>query len=258
MAHREQPYLPLYIQDYLTDEKLNECSASTQGIYIKIMCLMHKSDEYGKILLGQKYKQNTSKSHILLGQKLSKHLTFACDLLEQAVLELVKEGVCFIDNDGNLCQKRMIKDGKISIKRAVSGKKGGESTKKKFARANSENENEYENDNEYKDYFEKEFWPNYPKRNGKKLGKAETFAALKRHVKQKEFVLVGIALANYLLSKEVETGFAKDPKRFFKNSDWSWRDWIEPPESQPESDPAWEAAEREIKATKKRLDERGY
>ena len=61
MALRDQPYLPLYIQDIMTDEELNECSASTHGIYIKgIICLMHKSKAYGKILLKQKYKQNKS------------------------------------------------------------------------------------------------------------------------------------------------------------------------------------------------------
>ena len=58
MALRDQPYLPLYVQDYLTDEKLNNCSASSQGIYIKIMCLFHKCDPYGGILLKQNDKQN--------------------------------------------------------------------------------------------------------------------------------------------------------------------------------------------------------
>jgi len=55
MALRDQPYLPLYVQDIMTDEKLNECSAASHGIYIKgIMCLMHKSETYGKIMLKHK------------------------------------------------------------------------------------------------------------------------------------------------------------------------------------------------------------
>lgn len=57
MALRDQPYLPLYIQDFLTDEKLMECSASTTGVYIRLMCVMHKSEKYGTILLRQKFKQ---------------------------------------------------------------------------------------------------------------------------------------------------------------------------------------------------------
>ena len=43
MALRDQPYLPLYVQDFLTDEKLAECSAMATGVYIRLMCIMHKS-----------------------------------------------------------------------------------------------------------------------------------------------------------------------------------------------------------------------
>ena len=43
MALREQPYLPLYVQDFLTDEKLNECSAESTGVYIRLMCIMDKA-----------------------------------------------------------------------------------------------------------------------------------------------------------------------------------------------------------------------
>ena len=66
MALRNQPYFPLYVQDFMTDEKLNECSAKANGIYIRLMCIMHKSEEYGTILLKQKYKQNESKSENLI------------------------------------------------------------------------------------------------------------------------------------------------------------------------------------------------
>ena len=69
MALRNQPYLPLYVQDFMTDEKLNECSPAANGIYIRLMCILHKSETYGQILLKQKYKQNESKIENLLNQK---------------------------------------------------------------------------------------------------------------------------------------------------------------------------------------------
>jgi hypothetical protein len=151
MALRDQPYLPLYVQDYLTDEKLNECSAATQGVYVKIMCIMHKSDQYGTILLKQKYKQTSSMS-LSFATQLANHLPFTVDVLQSAISELLEEKVCQIDGD-MLCQKRMITDNDISIKRSNSGKKGGMKTQSKhkdFAlakpEANSENENEYENE----------------------------------------------------------------------------------------------------------------
>lgn len=145
MALRDQPYLPLYIQDYLTDEKLNECLPGTQGIYVKIMCLMHKSKHYGKILLKQKYKQ-TESINLNFAKQLVKHLTFTEVEISQAIKELLDEEVCFVDGD-YLCQKRMIKDNELSIKRANAGQKGGKKTHE-FAKAKNKANTEYENENE--------------------------------------------------------------------------------------------------------------
>lgn len=153
MALRDQPYLPLYIQDIMTDEKLNECSAATHGIYIKgIMCLMHKSESYGKILLKQKHKQNESKDKNF-ATLLAKHLPYTVEEIYSALTELINEKVCFYEGD-YLVQKRMVKDNEISEIRANAGKKGGFKTqnksinkKKKIDLAKIEANSEYENDN---------------------------------------------------------------------------------------------------------------
>lgn len=135
MALRDQPYLPLYIQDIMTDEKLNECSAATHGIYIKgIMCLMHKSEQYGKLLLKQKDKQTTNQIKNF-AIKCDKHLPYTIDQIEVAINELVTEGVLHIVGD-SLCQKRMIKDNTISELRSKAGSKGG-SKSKDFVQAKS-------------------------------------------------------------------------------------------------------------------------
>lgn len=162
MALRDQPYIPLYVQDYLTDEKLNECSAATQGIYIKIMCLMHKSDKYGYILLKQKDKQTPNQIKNF-ASKLVKHLPFEKGEIENALTELLEEEVLHMEGD-KIYQKRMVKDNELSLKRSIAGKKGGD--KNKFALANSqannkaktedENEDENENENEYKNEDESE------------------------------------------------------------------------------------------------------
>jgi hypothetical protein len=178
MALRDQPYLPLYIQDYLTDEKLNECSAASQGVYIKILCVLHKSDEYGKFLLKQNDKQTTKQTKNF-ALKFARHITFTPDTIESALDELVENSVMTLNGD-ILFQKRMVKDNEISLKRSNSGKKGGEKTQfaTKFAKAktqaNSEDEIEYENDNEIKknklSIFE-QFYQSYPKK--KSRGQAE-------------------------------------------------------------------------------------
>lgn len=144
MALRDQPYLPLYVQDFLTDEKLMECSASATGIYIRLLCVMHKSEEYGVILLKQKDKQtdNQIKNFAI---KLAKYLPYSTDEIMSGIIELLSEGV--LQNEGNkLSQKRMIKDNEISIIRSEAGKKGG--IKTQFAKANPKAKNKANTENE--------------------------------------------------------------------------------------------------------------
>jgi len=156
MALRDQPYLPLYVQDFLTDEKLMECSASATGIYIRVICIMHKSEPYGTILLKQKDKQtdNQIKNFAL---KLAKYLPYNIDEIVKGLTELINEGV--LQNGGNkLLQKRMIKDNELNIIRAKAGKKGGLKTQlfaKAKSEANTENENENENENVIEDRNER-------------------------------------------------------------------------------------------------------
>jgi hypothetical protein len=150
MALRNQPYLPLYVQDFMTDEKLMECSAIATGVYIKIMCVMHKSESYGTILLKQKDKQS-DKQIENFAYKLAKFLPWDLQTVLKGLDELLHENVLSIDGD-LLIQKRMVKDGNISDKRSLSGSKGGKKTtdkNKKFAQAKTQanSESEYESEN---------------------------------------------------------------------------------------------------------------
>ena len=147
MALRNQPYLPLYVQDYLTDEKLNLCSLSTQGVYIKLMCIMHKSEEYGTILLKQKDKQSSDVC-FNFASKIAKLIPLSVTDIHTAIKELLEEKVLFLGGD-KLIQRRMVKDNSISEIRAKAGKKGGQVTQsfdKAKTEANSENENDIESE----------------------------------------------------------------------------------------------------------------
>ena len=152
MALRDQPYIPLYVQDYLTDEKLRECSPSSVGVYSFLMCVMHKSKEYGTFLLKQKDKQtdNQIKNFAL---KLRKHLPYEPDIIQDALTDLIDEKVLHLEGD-KLLQKRMIADNELSNKRSLAGQVGGKKTQfalasvKAKSEANSENEYEYETEDE--------------------------------------------------------------------------------------------------------------
>ena len=164
MALRDQPYLPLYIQDYLTDEKLNMCSWQTQGIYIKILCILHKQKKYGSILYKPKSKQTESiiKNFALI---LVRQIPCQMNDMENALNELIDNEVLMIENN-ELYQKRMLKDGETSIARSIAGKKGGgnpnlhkqkyKQTPKQKYKQIPEDEYEDEYENEYEDESEDE------------------------------------------------------------------------------------------------------
>lgn len=138
MSLRDQPYIPLYVDDVLSDEKLNECSANAHGVYFKLLCLLHKSQKYGHILLNQKYKQS-AKPMENFARSLLKHLPFDYDEILSGLNELSYWKVIEYNED-ELWQKRMVRDNEISIKRAEAGSKGGKKTQ--FGKANNEASNE--------------------------------------------------------------------------------------------------------------------
>ena len=126
MALRNSPYLPLYVKDFMADEKLAECSASANGVYIRLMCILHKSESYGKILLREKYKTNSNVC-MNFALMLARHMPYTVEDIYEGLTELLDNEVVYIGGD-YLYQSRMVKDGEISEKRAAAGKKGGEKT----------------------------------------------------------------------------------------------------------------------------------
>ena len=130
MALRDQPYLPLYVNDFVSDEKLRNCSAESTGVYIRLMCFMHRQPEYGKILLRQNERQSDRQVHNF-AVVLAKQMPYGIDVIERSLEELLTYEIVYIEGD-ELCQKRMVKDGIISEIRSKSGKKGAESANSRF------------------------------------------------------------------------------------------------------------------------------
>jgi hypothetical protein len=128
MALRDQPYIKLFCQDYLTDEKLILCSYATQGIYVRIICVLHKSETYGGILFKQIPKQNFESTQYF-AYVLSRQTGVPMPEMDDALEELIYNDVMTVgevDNVPFLYQKRMIKDFETSLERSDAGKKGGE------------------------------------------------------------------------------------------------------------------------------------
>lgn len=221
MALRNQPYIPLYVDDYLTDEKLNMCSASTQGVYIKILCILHKQDEYGKLLLKQKEKQNESMCYNF-ATKFAKLLPFTFEVIYPSIEELIEENVLFIDGDF-ICQKRMIKDNSLSIVRSNNGKKGGEKTQSKNKKNNNldtnfalaKDEASSVNVNENKDINKKENSIDNNLLKTEKLKKEKT--SKKENYTDEDLQTFEVARKYY---KGVRKGLQTEFANFTKHKDW--------------------------------------
>ena len=119
MAQRNLPFLKLYVQDFMSDEKLNECSAEATGVYIRLMCIMHKNEEYGTVRL--KAKDKHGKPVADLAKKLSRQMPYDSKTIERSLEELLEEGVLNLDGDV-LYQKRMVHDGKVSAARSAASR----------------------------------------------------------------------------------------------------------------------------------------
>lgn len=156
MALRDQPYLPLYVNDFLSDEKLNNCSAESTGVYIRLMCLMHKSNEYGVISLSdrqiEKYKsqanhkqiveksqanlEHSNLNHVqIFAEMLSRHMPFSAEVIERALCELIEEDVIHYEEQ-RIFQPRMVRDGALSAVRAKAGSAGGKAVRNSAKKKN--------------------------------------------------------------------------------------------------------------------------
>lgn len=116
MALRNQPYIPLYVNDFITDEKLIECSAESTGVYIRLLCIMHKPKDYGIITLAKKdiKSENVIENFAI---KLTKQMPYSTEIIMHSLQELFEENVIKITGN-KLIQKRMVKDNKLSETRA--------------------------------------------------------------------------------------------------------------------------------------------
>ena len=218
VALRNQPYIPLYVQDFLTDEKLIECSASATGVYIRIMCVMHKSDEYGTILLRQKGYQNSSKV-LDFAMKLLKYLPYDLSTIESALEELVLEGVLQIEGD-KLLQKRMIKDNYISIVRKKAGAKGGFAKAKGLANSEYEIETETEivsNKDEHSTKIDFDtFWDLYDKKVGDKTKLQKKWDKLTLEIQTKALEHI----TEYKTAQQ-DKQYRKNPDTYLNNKSWN-------------------------------------
>lgn len=128
----DRPFLKFYVKDYAGDSKLKRCSLGAQGLWVRIMCEMHDSPIYGKLIFDQMIGKPIKKPVSFEDQSIIEYWSTCEQLSLDCVVtmstftplmkELIENQVAKIDPHGNLYSYRMVKDHDISIKRSNATK----------------------------------------------------------------------------------------------------------------------------------------
>jgi len=117
------PWAQFYFSDWLGDEKLLLCSLGARGLWMHILCLMHKSPRRGYLLKPNSQAYSLEELALSTQSKLSEIRKFWLDL----------EGNCVFSRDGSgmVYSRRMVRDIAARERAFNDGCKGGNQSQKK-------------------------------------------------------------------------------------------------------------------------------
>lgn len=113
------PWMKFHPQDWRADERLRMCSLSARGLWLEMMCIMHRSEKYGFLLIAGKAPTDT---------QLAFQVGTTPEQVSQLLAELSTAEVYSATSSGVIYSRRMVRDEKKSKINAKNGKKGGEVT----------------------------------------------------------------------------------------------------------------------------------
>jgi hypothetical protein len=114
---KKLPAFQFYPADWRKDPSVQALSYEEKGVWFEILCIMHESDERGKLLLNGKKMPETALAR-LLGLDNQK--------VKQILTTLIDFGCARVEPEtGVIYSKRMVKDEHIRMIRKEAGKKGG-------------------------------------------------------------------------------------------------------------------------------------
>jgi hypothetical protein len=116
MKQPSKPWMKFYPSDWQSDPALRMCSLAARGFWIECMVIMHKSDDYGMLLINGK-KPSNSQLGILVGASENE--------VKELLLDLENSGVFSINRNGVIYSRRMVRDEIKSRKNRDNGKLGG-------------------------------------------------------------------------------------------------------------------------------------
>lgn len=115
---KDLPYLQFYVADWLVDERLRMCSAAARGLWIDMLCLMHRAPRRGYLEL----KARTP----LAPEKLARLCGLSLAETSALLTELDDVGVPSVEERTSvLYSRRMVRDERKRHACSEAGKRGG-------------------------------------------------------------------------------------------------------------------------------------
>ncbi len=112
----KRPSFQFYPADWLKDPALQSCSLAANGLWIKMICIMHQCTPYGYLML---------KDKPMTIAQLARNVGEQEKVIEELLIELDEADVFGRDAQGCVFSRRMVRDENIRNKRAEGGKLGG-------------------------------------------------------------------------------------------------------------------------------------
>src|SRR5215472_4767432 len=109
-------WLKFWPQDWMADPGLQSCSLAAQGLWIRLLCVMHDATPRGHLLING--LPPTS-------QQISKIIGKNLEEIRSLLLELKRAKVYSRDGDGVIFSRRMVRDTAASEYGKRTGKLGG-------------------------------------------------------------------------------------------------------------------------------------
>jgi hypothetical protein len=217
----KNPAFLFYPGDWERD--LDEHPLEIEGAWIRICCKLWWSETRGS---ASKTLDQWSRVLRVTPKKTERILEY---LSQHSIATLVKQNLTI-----TITSSRMVRDEHIRTVRKEAGSKGGNPALKSSVLLNQTDNQKptlsvsVSSSVSKKDFFSPSdfdtFWNLYPKRNGRKAGKAECLDWCQHRLKNGDGALLLQAVKNYAASKEAKEGFARDPIRFLKKD--FWRDFV--------------------------------
>ncbi|HEV3443731.1 MAG TPA: hypothetical protein VG099_03760 [Gemmataceae bacterium] len=112
----KMPFLQFFPSDWLSDECLSTCSLAARGLWIHMLCLMHKNVRRGYLSQGDK---------ALTLAQLARTAGVTTEEAATLVQELETSGVTACNEHGIIYSRRMVRDEALRLVRSEAGRKGG-------------------------------------------------------------------------------------------------------------------------------------